>query len=1043
MSGQIILTHSSNWKLLTGSALQEIQPAENFHYSWIYLTKNYSRANYLQNTFMELGSKDTGVIPPIYSWGRFLEKIYEQLAEGKYFLSFTDQLFLIYLVLQKIRDRLSYFSMIATPFSPPIIRSLQSVINAFLMMNPTKSHGFEKSDDPFGLELELIIDQYQKSKENLYLDEADLLNLVIERIEYDCLKQMFPTVKKMLWEIDVPVYPLQLNVIKKLRKSGWDIHFLLQYDDHPDFSKNMNSTYRQIIEIADGVKKIDDPLKLTSTMYRLNIERLELNKDLTLAKYTDRFSESEEIVKRIKKDLIDGGSPAHRISVTAPDASQYLSLLINAFAKHGVPFTVMQSLPLADLLPVQHLQLPLELLHENEELSTLKKLLKSPFYNYHDELIGIPFEAILNSLRVQYDLRVICGQLQKSIEYDESIPSARQGNYQTDHKKKLLEVLKQIEKDIEPLRVSFSEDDFFDFFTAQFEKHHIVSRVLKWKDHIPLKNIADILGAIRAFVNGLDVWRSQVNKINRHLQFAASQSLDLFRLVINNTHFRPFEPQQYGVQILPIHFVECIDADKLYVLGLTDDNFPRPDLRIFGNLPQSISHLFSHNQLYDDRRMFLKLIQIPGKEVHLSYPERESESLNVPSTLVLELERLTSKEILSPIPVQVYSKSDILSHAKADRPRKDVFNNDKLTHFKRQINITISRNRLQQPFGLYEGDLSKEQTITSYLSDLFETKEFSVSALENYAKFPIQYFFRRVLRVEEPEVFEDWITPIEKGKMVHRTLYRFYSEFKEDQRSLENLLKTAEDEIQKFPFLPSILWNLQREAFLGSKSGDQKGLFPAFFEYESAQNQSFPLRPVYFEVPFGQFTKRITSDLSSGFSEPFEIEWEGQCLKLRGIADRVELTGDGGIVIVDYKTGNSASFKDIYEGKSFQLPFYLLAITALLRSKDSGVFPLAGCYYKIKDETAIEKEILFSAWAGRALDSRHVFPTTELGNGLTELTLDDFLDRSISHATKYSQGIRQGKFHHHADLKECEMGGQHRCPFEPLCRVNRSKLKHL
>jgi ATP-dependent helicase/nuclease subunit B len=1042
MNGKIILTHSSNWKLLTHSALKEIQPAEAFCYNRIYLAKNHIRANHLQNKFMEFHSEDIGVIPPIYSWGRFLEKIYEQTGNEKYLLGPTEQLFLVHYILLQLDDQVENFSLSGTPFSAPIVRSLLSVINALLMIKPFEIPSSQKTDDPFGKELELILNEYNRHKENIFLDEADLLNLLIDNLDEDYLKRIFPNVRKLFWEIDAPIYPLHLAVVEKMCTCGWDIHFLLHYADHPDSFKNMTSTYSQLREVTNEVKKIDDPIDLTRAMYRLHSDKLELNVDFSLTKYSDRVTESEEIVKRIKKDLVDGDLRAHRIIVTAPATSQYLSLLINALTKHGVPFTATRFPLLADLLPIQHLQLPLELLHENGELSTLKKLLKSPFYNYHDQLAGIRTEAILNSLRVQYDLDIICGQLGKSIEYDEKSFSARRTEFPINHKKSLLDVLQQIEKDIEPLRDSFSADNFFDFFTAQFERHSIVSRVIKWKDNIPHKSIADILGAIRSFINGLDVWRNMINKIASKSQFKALQSLDLFRLVIHNSQFQPFEPQQYGVQILPIQFIENIDVDRLYVLGLTDNNFPRPDTHLFANLPQSISHLFSQNQVYDDRRLFLKLLQVAKKEIHLSYPEREGEALNVASTLMLELERVTGKEILQPDPVPVYSKSDILYNATADRHRKDLFSREELAHFERQFNITVLRNQLEQPFGIYEGDLSKEQVITAYLADLFETKEFSASALEIYAKHPIKYFFRRVLYVDEPEVFEDWVTPIEKGNMVHRVLYRYYSETGEDQRNLENLLRIAEEEIEKFPFLPSMLWNLQRDAFLGSKRGDQKGLFPAFFEYESAQNELSPLRPVFFEVPFGKIAKRITSDLSPGFSEPFEIEGDGGRLQLRGIVDRVDMTSDGGIAIVDYKTGITAPFKDIYQGKSFQLPFYLLAMTTLLKSKHEAAYPLAGCYYKIKDEKAIEKEIVFTDKKGPALDSKNTFPTTQLGNGLTEITLDDFLQTSVSLAIKYSQGIREGIFHHHVDLKDCEVGGQN-CPFEPLCRVNRTKLKHL
>jgi ATP-dependent helicase/DNAse subunit B len=301
----------------------------------------------------------------------------------------------------------------------------------------------------------------------------------------------------------------------------------------------------------------------------------------------------------------------------------------------------------------------------------------------------------------------------------------------------------------------------------------------------------------------------------------------------------------------------------------------------------------------------------------------------------------------------------------------------------------------------------------------------------------MQYFFRRILYVDEPEMFEDWMTPLEKGKMIHRVLFRFYNEHEEGQRSLENLLTIAAEEIQKFPFLPSILWDLQKEAFLS-------GLFPAFFNYEMSQLQTTPLKPQKFEVPFGRFGKRLKSEYPGGFEKPFEIILDDECINMRGIVDRIEITENGGIVVIDYKSGNYAHLNDIENGKSLQLPIYLKAMIELLNEDNSNYYPLGAGYYQIKDEKEIKKEIIFSEPKFRddALSSKIDFQNAKLDSSLKIISLNDFLDRSVSFAIKYVNDIRQGKFLHHTNMGDCKNWSSPVCAFEPLCRVNQSKLKH-
>lgn len=1006
------------------------------------------RADCLKKKFANFASGDTHIIPPIYSWHHFIEKIYDHLPVSQQLLNFTDQLFLIHQVLQNTKEHLNYFSMTAKPFSLQIIKSIQSIINAYLMQHPFENPASSELENPFQKEIRLIIDEYRKCKDGKFLDESDLLRLFAESLEAKQLNSIFPNIKKVYWEIDTPLYPLQFEIIKKLKATGLELRLFLFYDDHADFFRNLYSTYNGLKKIADEEKAIDDPLKLTHSLYQLNSQALQLDRQLELAKYVDRTEETKEVVKRIKRELMDRPLDAHQIAVTAPNVSEYIPLLINAFTKYGIPFTILRPEKISDLLPIQHLQLWLEILSSNGELSVLKKILKSPFFNYHDNLKGIAFEEILNSLRVLYDLRVILKQLKRSIAYDELSASKKPRKRNNKHKQILLNVLESVQKDITPLTGLFAANDFFNFFTSQFEKHAIVKRILKWKETLPEHSAADTLGAVRAFVSGLDSWRDIVNKLDDSRKFASSQALDLFGLVAKNTLYNSQVPFKHGIQVLPIQSVETKDGKKLYMLGCSDGSFPRKDNQPIFDQFEEISHLLPYNLVLDDRRLFLKLLHLPKNEIQISYPEREGETLNVASNLVMELVRTGNQKISSPAQLEIFSKSEILSKVWEDVELANdlppsIIKKPDLTHFKRQINITHFRSRLDQPYGIYEGDISSDKTASEYLTHKVETSEFSVSALELYAQKPIQYFFRRILKIEEPEAFAEWITPSEKGKMVHRVLHRFYSEFSDTDRTLENLCWLGKDEIEKLPFLPSILWDFQKEAFLGGEN--RTGLFPAFFRYEKRQLESSPINPQYFEVPFGHLGKKIESEFPGGFARPFEINMNGTNLKLRGIADRIDLYDNNGVMVVDYKTGNYASVNEIFEGKSLQLPLYLLAVTHLLQTKDPDVYPFGACYYKIKDDKGneIQKEILFTERVGleNILKAKIVFPTRNLGERDKEFTLKDFLNRSVDFATTYARGIAAGKFPHHDNPKNCEMGSGQSCPFEPLCRLNRKKLR--
>jgi ATP-dependent helicase/nuclease subunit B len=417
--------------------------------------------------------------------------------------------------------------------------------------------------------------------------------------------------------------------------------------------------------------------------------------------------------------------------------------------------------------------------------------------------------------------------------------------------------------------------------------------------------------------------------------------------------------------------VDTLNIESLFVLGMTDSSSPQNEQTPSFDLPEPYQDIFKQSRLHEERQQFLKFLTCPKKEVIFSFPSQEGETPLTPSALLMEFKRITKQKFQKPETLPIFSNAEILENLNFDTDAENLLitetvSPDIINRFQRQLKILKTRNN-QENFGIYEGNLSSEETIKSFLKQYYHERGFSVSGLENYAKCPMQFLFKRLLRINEPEEFEDWVTPREKGMLVHTVLFRFYSENSESQRTQETLKLIAEEEIEKLPFVPSALWDIYKESFLGNQEDKKTGLFQAFFEYESEQQKESPLMPIYFEVPFGRLDKRISADLPKEFNTPFLFKKNGDELKLKGIIDRVELGEKGGILIIDYKTGEYPRLNDIKEGQSLQLPLYLKVFSTLLKEVKGNSYPIGAGYYIIKGirSSVLKKEIIF-------LENKHI-----------------------------------------------------------------------
>lgn len=244
----------------------------------------------------------------------------------------------------------------------------------------------------------------------------------------------------------------------------------------------------------------------------------------------------------------------------------------------------------------------------------------------------------------------------------------------------------------------------------------------------------------------------------------------------------------------------------------------------------------------------------------------------------------------------------------------------------------------------------------------------SATRLEKWAECPHAYFVRHVLgvdAVEDPEA-DYRISALTRGHLVHHVLKRWFDEMAETgalvgpgepwppgaRRQLLEIGAEVCDEYQARGLTGRPLyWRLDRRRLLedlatfidrdntmraggGGKAGAQSA------QATAGRGKAGPRSA----QAAGTGAKSAQRAAELGFGQPGSDRdavtigiGGGRIIRLRGSIDRVDATDDGGLVVIDYKTGsdNNRSYKDLSpenpssEGRRLQLVLYAEAIRAI------------------------------------------------------------------------------------------------------------------
>ncbi len=279
--------------------------------------------------------------------------------------------------------------------------------------------------------------------------------------------------------------------------------------------------------------------------------------------------------------------------------------------------------------------------------------------------------------------------------------------------------------------------------------------------------------------------------------------------------------------------------------------------------------------------------------------------------------------------------------------------NDRLLSESALTRIDIERKRSGESFGPYDGQITDPDLLALIKKRFGPDAVHSASALGTFGQCAYRFFAQRVLKLEPRGEAALDLQALDAGKLLHDILRRFFEKhrgkrFDPVKRAelKDELLQIADDVFdlhqQVVPPLNKQVWKLDREI--------RKIILEQVLLYEleiQAGTAAALVTPERFELAFGGM-KSAARDPDST-DEPLQLVRStlvgDEIMKISGQIDRVDIARDQTLVAYDYKLSKGALKKDIYEGRTLQIPIYLEALEQIFFP---GQAIAGGGYYTLR-----------------------------------------------------------------------------------------------
>ncbi|MBZ0135376.1 MAG: PD-(D/E)XK nuclease family protein [Planctomycetes bacterium] len=719
-----------------------------------------------------------------------------------------------------------------------------------------------------------------------------------------------------------------------------------------------------------------------------------LTAPIALLRPPTRGAEVREAARLIKRAYAEGIAPGD-ICVAMPSPGAYRELIEETFTASGIPYDAPFELPLDETAPVAALLDLLRTARNGLERNELLDALASPF---------LPFEASDEDARLR-----IHGSLD-AVTRDVYVVGGR--DVRRDWLDKL-EAAAHPERDVilEPARhilqllAPFTKRQaravsFFEALETLLGACG-APRVAKADSRAGAANASLHAGALHAFTGLLHEMREEFRRIGNPDMPVGELSRALLEQARARS-VRPPEGDAPRVRVLGLRELRGMSIRHLVVLGLTDRDLPlaaQETLFLPAAHEEALAGVLGARVARElcapidvaaqGDYLFAHMLLCAGDALTLMLPAAESDTPFVPATPFARLLRCMAQNKLEGIPASAHgelptSPGDLAARAGAllTKAERDGSKREQALALSPALRVglhgrcmELARTDMASPPHQYEGIVGRHAELAAkFASDAAEPYLFSPSQIDSYAECPMRFWGRYILGVKAPEDPTLDTKPSAVGTLLHEVFERWVLLLRQEAGQpdvladatargalklsdaggrdvgLRLIAQAFEYACQKNPSEGPFWEGVKQLVAAGlpgrPDDGLGEGLLVRFVDHELARNaEGWGIRFVEFDFGKGNEPR---PDRPDTVAAAIDLETPEGRLRLMGSVDRVD-EGPDGLEIIDYKTGRAKTTGDVRDGKAFQLPTYLAAISQL-----AGTPPRGMKYFRVPPEGAIE-----------------------------------------------------------------------------------------
>jgi ATP-dependent helicase/DNAse subunit B len=681
--------------------------------------------------------------------------------------------------------------------------------------------------------------------------------------------------------------------------------------------------------------------------------------------------ELEEVARRVRA-LACEGVPLHRIAVVARQARPYMDLALAALERFGVPATARRRVAWSEIPVIRAVRSLLAAAAEGWTRHGLAELAEQPYFRSELDVRLINYAGFRRRLNgLDAWKRSLQGIAQEAERY-EANPE------ETDERRAPLPPA---------ARARDAAEGFAEFarHAAELDDSRTLSRWLAWlrdfleadpwgmerriwkvpaqRFDIARLDLAGWRGLTRLvgeWCNALEEWGG--SEVELTPEGFYRQFLDLL-----DGDAALWTETQRGVQVVEALAAAYRSFDHVFLVGLEAGRFPVPapaspiidererDALAAAGLPLDSRAVWDARE----RELFRVLVAGARQRLTVSYAELDTSGREtVPSAF---LEALGDVVPLAP---QKTACSQLIIEGVRLGSAEGLA---------RAVSLAeIEWHRKRADLSPHAGLIQRPELKAYVAQELGESRLWSPTQLESYAKCPWAYFSGRLLRLDRLEDPDEEMDAATRGSLLHEALGRFFHHAAERAGGRPVLIRAADqDWVLELGerSLDEILLEARGKKWLGSelllepKRLELRRILLGYLRWEMERNEAL------YVTGRGGKQKVVRTAVQAHEEELGEIEFvRGDLrLKFRGFVDRVEVGVDervdagGYLVAVDYKTtkyscpgaGKGAAWDD---GVVLQVPLYAYA----LARKHPGTQALRVEYRALKTTEPVHSLELFT-----------------------------------------------------------------------------------